>query len=145
MTTIFSLLSQTCGLSHREAAEWLGVRLDTVKSWSAGRNGTPDRVINNLVDLAAKIDIAANEAIDCIDEVASSCGERRTIEIGLSSDDAEAQSLGWPCVGAHKAVSGLIVSRGMAAGYTFKIVPRGTTPATAAAADIHDRHRSKPT
>jgi len=58
------------------------------------------------------------------------------IDSAHAADDVEAQSIGWPCVGEHRAVMALIVARGMAAGYRFRIVPRGSTPA---AADAHDR------
>ena len=56
------------------------------------------------------------------------------IEIGLAADDAEARQIGWPCVGAQAAMLGIV-----AAHVDVVIVPRGSTPATAAAADEADR------
>ncbi|MCA3367750.1 MAG: hypothetical protein INF79_19260 [Roseomonas sp.] len=57
------------------------------------------------------------------------------IEIGYAVDDAEAQSLGWPCAAAQHASLGMVVAR---LGRPVRLVPRGTTHATAAAADAHD-------
>ncbi len=61
--TLFALLRDRCGLSHREAAEFLGVRLDTVKSWSSGRNPCPPGVIEALRSLYRSMDRAASEAV----------------------------------------------------------------------------------
>ena len=140
MTTLFALLCHVCGLSHREAADWLDVRPDTVKSWSAGRRVAPDGVVEALADLAERIDEAADQVVNHLDSLDPDA-EARDIEIGLAADDHEARDLGWPCVGAHRAVIGLTIARGMVAGRTFQVVPRGSTAATAAAIDIHDRAR----
>ncbi len=142
MTTVFSLLSQVCGLSHREVAGFLGTRIDTVKSWSSGRNRAPVRVLDDLAGLAARIDKAADEAlaeIEVLTEIAvrETGAEPADIELGIATDDHEAQTLGWPCVGAHRAVLALVVARGMGEARRFKVVPRGTTVATAAAAEAH--------
>lgn len=59
-----------------------------------------------------------------------------TIEVGIASDDAEARSLGWPCVGAQRMSIALAAAR--IKDFRIVIVPRGTTPATAAAADAND-------
>lgn len=138
MTTAFALLCQVCGLSQREAAELLEVRLDTVKSWSAGRNRAPGRVLSELARLAAAIERAADEAMKAAADAAEKIGaEAETIELGLASDDAEARTLGWPCVGAHRAVLGRIAARLIADGRAVMIVPRGSTVASSAAADAH--------
>jgi hypothetical protein len=131
MASIFSLLADRCGLSHREAAELHGVRLDTVKSWSAGRNRAPDGVIAELRNLYASIERAAAEAGEII---RSKAPPDAPIELGLSADDYEARLLGWPCVGAHAAVLGIIAAHVLR---PVVIVPRGSTAATAAAADAH--------
>ena len=142
MSTLFSLLVQVCGLSHREAAEMLKVRHDTVKSWSSGRNRTPDTVLEELVTLAARIEKAAAEALVQIETAAAQHGVPAEIELGVASDDAEAQSIGWPCIGAQAACLALVVARGMKLGYRFRVTPRGSTVATAAAADAHERGRT---
>lgn len=130
--TPFALLCGVCGLSHREAATFLGVRPDTVKSWSAGRNRTPDGVLAALRDLAHRIDRAAGEALALIAE-----HRPPEVELGYAADDAEAQSLGWPCVGAQAAAFGRIVA-GLPDGVRVELVPRGSSVGTAAAADAHE-------
>ena len=61
MTTFASAL-RLCGLSQQEAADFFDVRLDTVKSWSAGRNPVPDGVWHMLADLWRRIEDAADSA-----------------------------------------------------------------------------------
>lgn len=107
MTTAFALLSRACGLSQREAAAFLNVRLDTVTSWSTGRNRCPDRVIGELQQLFARIDMAAFGAVALQDELE----EDETITARVAETDEAAQAAGWPCVGAMAAVAGLIVAR----------------------------------
>lgn len=132
MTTAYALLLARCGLSLREAAEFHGVRADTIKSWSSGRRTAPDGAVAELRELYARIERAAAEAIKL-------ARKRRAteLELGLASDDHEARSIGWPCVGAQAAAFGLVAAR---LNILVKIVPRGSTVATAAAADVHD-HR----
>ncbi|MCA0400221.1 MAG: hypothetical protein LCH38_05325 [Proteobacteria bacterium] len=137
MKTTFSLIAERCGLSHREAAEFLGVRIDTVKSWSSGRNAAPTGAITQLRDLYNKIDRAAGEVIRHIAAVTAEHGAPEEIELGLASDDYEARHppLGWPCVGAHAAMLGLVAAR---VNLPVRIAPRGSSGASAAAADKHD-------
>lgn len=130
--TLFALLIQRCGLSLSEAAAFLGVRLDTVKSWSSGRNPTPPGVTDELRALYEKIETAAENLLSIIEEA----DDEAEIELGYASDDKEARSLGWPCVGAQRAALGIAIAR------TDKDVilsPRGSTVATAAAADAHKK------
>lgn len=133
MTTTIALLSQRCGLSQREAADFHGVSFDTVKSWWAGRNATPPSAIEELRSLYAKIERTAGEAVKLAKKQRAA-----NIEFGLASDDHEARSLGWPCVGAQAAAFGLAAAR---LNIPVVIVPRGSTAASAAAADAHDRRR----
>jgi hypothetical protein len=131
LTTAYALLLDRCGLSQREAAAFHDVRLDTVKSWSSARNNPPAGVIEELRGLYARIARAAAEAVAAIGAGATPA---EAVELGIAVDDQEAQSLGWPCVGAHAAVLGLVAAQCRLA---VSIVPRGCTPATAAAADAH--------
>ena len=134
------LLIDACGLSQREAAEFLGVRLDTVKSWY--RRAPPTArpgVISELQALHVKQRRAAANLIRQARLLAREHGTADTIEVGIASDDAEARSLGWPCVGAQRQAIALAAVR--LPGTRIVIVPRGTTPATAAAADVHDAAR----
>ncbi|MDA8231305.1 MAG: helix-turn-helix transcriptional regulator [Magnetospirillum sp.] len=142
MVTLFDLLVQVCGLSQREAAEVLRVRVDTVKSWVSGRRQASQEVLDELAALAARIEMAAVEALAQIENAATQHGAPSEIELGVASDDIEAKTLGWPCVGAQQACLGLVVARGTKRGYRFRVVPRGSTVATAAAADVHERGRT---
>lgn len=143
MVTLFSLLTHVCGLSQREVATTLRVRLDTAKSWATGRRQAPPEALDELVALAVRIETAANEALAQIETAAAQHGAPAAeIELGVASDDAEAQSIGWPCVGAQSACLALVVARGMKRGYRFRVTPRGSTVATAAAADAHERGRT---
>jgi hypothetical protein len=131
MTTLYSILIDRCGLSHREAAEFHKVRPDTIKSWSAGRNRAPDGAIAELRALYRKIENAAGQMLTLLD----SGPEDADLEIGIAADDHEARLLGWPCVGAQLASIGIAAAR---IDRPIRLVPRGATAATAAAADIHD-------
>lgn len=137
--TVYAALLGASGLSQREAAEFHGVRLDTVKSWSAGRNRPPSGAIQELSHLVRQQMRAASEADALIRQKVSEHGTEAKIQLGVSSDDAEARSLGWPCVSAHERVVALIATTAISIGLTVAIVPRGSTPETAAAADIHGR------
>lgn len=134
--TPFALLCEACSLSHREAADFLKVRLDTVKSWSSGRNRAPPGVIAALRDLHRQIDRAAAEVLAVYAD-----HETRQVELGYAADDAEARSIGWPCVGAQRAAFGRVVA-GLPDGVQAVLVPRGSMVGTAAAADQRDRAAS---
>jgi hypothetical protein len=138
MTTTFSVIQKSCGLSHRESADFLGTRIDTVKSWSTGRNAAPQGVIAELRSLHRKITLAAQETIRDVEKLSVERAPLDAIELGLASDDHEARSLGWPCVGAHAAMVGIVAAR---LDVPIRVVPRGSTAASAAAADEHDKRR----
>lgn len=138
MTTVFALLRQVCGLSYQEAADLLQARFDSVKSWETGRRRAPDGALAELAALAARIDAAAGEALAQMEELAASHGRPEEIELGLASDDHEAKAIGWPYVGAQRACLARVVAQGMKRGYRFRIVPRGSTAPTAAAADAQE-------
>jgi len=104
--------------------------LNTVTSCSNGRRQAPSGAIAELRELYEKIDLAAGELIDVIESI-----DAPEFEIGLASDDYEARSLGWPCVGAHAAAIGLAAAH---VNRPIIVVPHGATSATAAAADMHD-------
>lgn len=69
MSTFKSSLA-ICGLSQQQAAEFLGVALQTVKHWSSGRNNPPAGVWMMLADLYRRIEAVADNAsveIECVD------------------------------------------------------------------------------
>lgn len=61
MTTFKSALT-ICGLSQKEAADHLETSLDTVKSWSQGRNAPPLGVWRDMAELYHRIEGAADFA-----------------------------------------------------------------------------------
>lgn len=138
MITPFALLLNRCGLSHREAAAFLRVRLDTVKSWSSGRERVRPSVLAELRALYARIERAAAEVTAVLP--ARHLAAPDLIELGLASDDAEAQAIGWPCVGVHAAVVGIVAAR---LDLPVRIVPRASTVATAVAAAQTEQSRSR--
>lgn len=139
--TPFGILASLAGLSHREAALVCGVRLDTVKSWSSGRNRAAAGAIDDLRALIARQERSAAEAVAQIAHLAQSHGAPDEIEIGYPADDYEAQALGWPCVGAWAAMAARVVA---ATPIPIMLVPRGSTPTSAAVADAHEQKKPPP-
>jgi len=122
--TPYDLLRLRCGLSQPEAAAFHGVRPDTVKSWCGGRNRVPPGPVAELRGLYARIEDAAGQALALL----AAAPADADFEIGIAGDDAEAQSLGWPCRTAQAASIGLVVAR---ADRPVRIVPRAGLPAPA--------------
>jgi len=106
MTTTYDLIRHHCGLSHREAADFHDVSDSSVASWCSGRRTAPPGAIIELRDLYRSIERAAVELADSLNKR----GEHQA-EICLSSDDDEAKSIGFPCVGAHAATIGLAATK----------------------------------
>lgn len=107
MTATITLLIERCGLSHREAAAFLNVSTDSIRSWSIGRNATPLGVIAELRALYARIERAAAEMVALAAEHPSA----EEVALLLAADDADARSLGWPCVGVQAAMLGIVAAR----------------------------------
>ncbi len=130
-------------MSLSEAAAFHDVRPDTVKSWSSGRNNAPQQVLDDLVNLAYAIENGADEAVYQFEMMTEKAGG--VIEIGFCADDHEAQSLGLPFKSCHdQLISRLIflLSDECIAPSSIKLVPRGSTLTTAAAADVHEKKLS---
>jgi hypothetical protein len=127
--TPFSLLILRAGLSHREASDFHSVRLDTVKSWSSGRNRTPTNVLNDLSLLIRRQKVSAAEALNHIVDLAGKENCPDEIELGYPKDDFEAQTIGWPCVGAWKSMAARLIQESV---IPIRLVPRGATTATTA-------------
>lgn len=94
MITLFAASLKVCGLSHSEAADYLSVRLDTVKSWSAGRNSVPDGVWDQMRELYSMQIEAAEHAIGLIDESGADF---------VSPNTDGPRKKDWPSDGAHMA------------------------------------------
>jgi hypothetical protein len=111
MTTPFSLLCDRCGLSADEAARFLEVDAETVRLWSSGLQACPDADIAQMRLLYRQISVTAEQAMRHFVNFAQSQGSPAEVELGLAVDDAAAQRLGLPCVGAHRAVLGMVIAR----------------------------------
>jgi hypothetical protein len=120
--TFFASLIRRLGLSQSEATHYLGVRLDTVKSWSSGRNGVPDGVLSQLHALGVTQRRAA-------DAIAKTMRASRAAKIEAAVRPGE-----WPCDGAAIVP---LVDAWLATDGTrrVEIVEPGSAPATLAAAD----------
>lgn len=114
-TTPFAMLADRCGLSQREAAEFLNVRLDTVKSWCAGRNVAKPPVLAKLRVLYSKIQAAAAKLAQDNERLLEQQRERgipqRGIVFGLAESDDVARAFGFPSTGPYMAAIGLALLR----------------------------------
>jgi hypothetical protein len=108
--TPFALLLNLCGLSQREAAAFLNVRPDTVKSWGAGRNAAPVRVLDELRALHRQQRRAADKTLAQYRGMLAEHGPPEIIDLALAANDEAAKARGWPCIGAHAAVLGLVIA-----------------------------------
>lgn len=138
MSNTFKTLCQSCGFKMMEAADFLAVSPNTAKSWWLGTRTCPDGAINELRALFTMIDRAAEEHI--AQQIKERGNPPELIQIGLACDDHEAQSLGLPNVAAHAAMLRRVIER-LPPEYAalIEIVPLGSTPETAAAADAHGK------
>jgi len=105
------LMLHRCGLSQTDAADWLGVEARMVRRWCAGDFPIPERRWQPLVDLCARQDRAADEALALIREKTAALGRDGTIAIHMARTQEDADRLGWPCPGAHVAVIRRVIER----------------------------------
>lgn len=82
MKTVYAACLSRIGLSQPEAAAMHGVRLDTVKSWGAGRNPVPQGAWDDLRRREALI-VARAESIR---EAWEDAGETRNISVQWADD-----------------------------------------------------------
>lgn len=141
MLTTFKSLCQSCGLTMSEATAFLDVREGTARAWWLGNRTCPQSVHDDLLNLYRIIDQAAQAAADFImQQKNENVAAPEMIELGIASDDHEAQTLGFPCIGAHGAVLRRVIeSLPDDLALRCIIVPRGATPATAAAIEAHGK------
>ncbi|WP_189484599.1 hypothetical protein [Asticcacaulis endophyticus] len=104
-----------------------------MRSWSTGRRKPHPENIDRLRELYDTISHAALSAVEQIDSIVP---DGAPCEIGYPSDDHEAQTLGYPCVGAWKVMAGMVIAE---LDRPVTLVPRGSTPASAAAMDAHNK------
>lgn len=97
MKTLYAACLSRLGLSQTEAAALHGVRLDTVKSWSAGRNRVPDGAWDELRAVEAQIidlseglrerwEAAGSPAIEIDDSEAGGAGLMALADFVLGTD-----------------------------------------------------------
>ena len=107
-------------MSHAESAHFLDVRPDTIKSWSSGRRQTPGAVLDTMARLAAAIERQAADRAAAVRKTTQD-----NIPLEIATTDAAALQLGFPCIGAQNRAAALVLARGIAAGRSFTIVPKG--------------------
>lgn len=134
-----------CGLSQSEAAAWLGVEVRTVGRWVQGAltpSGAPYRPSAErwarLLDLCARQDRAADEAVALIARKRWGGIAPSVIVLRMAADDADAKRLGWPTRSAHVALLRRVAERLEAAGLAYAITG-DDDPAAAAAKAAHVR------
>lgn len=113
----------------------------TIERLRSGYTRAGRDYLSRLHDLWIGIETAAVDAAEEMGRIGvfESEGE---IEIGYPVDDHEANELGFPCIGAWRQMAGRLIDELMLIDDAFDparivFVPRGSTPATAAAADAH--------
>lgn len=126
----FSLLLRLSGLSQREASSFLQASPSAIDKMARDVRSTPPGIIAEMRDLISRQERAADEALDVLDGL-----DADVFELGYPADDHEAQSLGWPCVGAWSGMAARVIA---GTDRTVKLVPRGSTLATAGAGDIRE-------
>lgn len=125
-----------CGLSQREAADYLDVNHRTVGYWLSGRMAPRPEHWQRLADLCEQQHQAAVEALRRALVARGHLIAGDILVPHLSRTDEEAQELGWPCAGAHLAVIRRIVEGAPA---TVTVIPvydgddAGLEPMTVAA------------
>lgn len=134
--TPLKLLMSACGLSQREAAAFLGLAPVSIDKMSSGKRSTPPGAIAELRGLYKRIVEAADAMLDDLDAATSEYGPPESVDLGYCADDHEAQALGFPCVGAHAAALAIVIG---SIDLPVRLVPRGSTVASAAAADANDQ------
>ena len=139
--TPFAALQALCGLSNREAADFLGTSENNVNKLRSGARGARAGrdYLTRLQELWTEIDQAAVDAAEAL-EGAGVLSAAHEIQIGYPADDHEARQLGLPCVGAWRQMAARVIDELMMVDDDFDparitFVPRGSTLATAAAVD----------
>ena len=96
----------------------------------------------DMDELSLRMDRAAAEGVEVVLRSAATHGVPERIELGYATDDHEDQSLGWPTAAHHREVLERTKAR-LPTDLAARVVigPRGSTFASAAAADQYDSAR----
>ena len=128
--SLFGSLLAMCGMTHEECADYLGVRLDSVRSWSSGRRNVPQGVEAKLIKLWRLIEDEASRIVDGIEtqliEMAHQ-GLPESVEFGIPRSREEANELGWPSVGSFMRIAALVAAN---IEVKLDLVERGSTVAS---------------
>ncbi len=141
--TLFSLWRHLCGLSQREVAAVLGMSLRSVEDFEAWKPCKP-AIIAEMRELRERIEAAADEMLTGLEGAIREAREAAPgapvdgLDVGYAADDHEARAMGWPCMGAQRASLALVIEA-LPPEIEVRLVPRGSRPASAAAADAHGR------
>jgi hypothetical protein len=134
MVNRFNTLLAASGLTQSEAADWFDTNKAQIVDWARGKSRVPDRVVNQIADLAERILGRADTLADQIQKLVNEHGLPKEIEIAISTDDHEAALNGLPTVSTERVCIGWALAQLAAETRArVKIVPRGSTVATAAA------------
>ena len=103
MTSTFKLFAQSCGLTLIEATRFTGTKTETARSWWFGRRNVPETVLDQLVELSIKQDVAAQEILLLLHSAAFSTTQP-DVCLRVIHSDMEARAAGWPSASTHMAV-----------------------------------------
>lgn len=117
-TTLYGILLSATGLSHREAAALHGVKQDTVKSWSTGRNPANDGVIGGLAKIVENIQYAVDEISAKAREAER---EESVIVLEIAGDNLEAKELGWPTASVQSRSVAMVAVQALKLGAKVRI------------------------
>lgn len=138
----YRLALRLSGLSLQQAGGFHDVRRSSVEHWAQGRRRVPPDILAQIHDLIHRQMRAAIEGAETIRQLLEREPDTEAIDLARPTDDHEAQSLGFPTLSAWDAMAGMILALlPLDTAARVVVVPRGSTPSTAAAADAHDRAR----
>ena len=136
----YQCIVASTGMNVADAAVFHEVSSDLIVEWVEGSEDPPDEAMDDISQLVCRMAESVAEVLDhVLDKAEEHGGYPDVLELGLASDNAEAQTLGWPNANAHRTVIGMTAAQMAALGIKVSVVPRGSTVTSAAAADAYDR------
>jgi hypothetical protein len=143
MTTNFSRLRKLVGLSSSEVAQYFEVSLDTVKSWSSGRNNAPEWALDDLrllwIDLERRAEMVVQQLYEAIKAQGA---PPSTIEFGAPATDREArEELDLPFASVFDTFIAIVMTR---TDIPVVVVPRESTPLNRSAVEAREKAELHP-
>ncbi len=133
--TPFAAYLATSNVTYEQAAHHFGLPVTTIEDWASGRSKAPDEATEWAHQLIVGMLTKANTLTAAYEDLKANYGEPGEIEIGISTDDHEAQLNGFMSKTHERATMGLALAQ-LPTG-VIKLVPRGSTLGTAAAEAQH--------